>query len=80
MFHNVLVNRFDEWIVGNSLNEDRPIVVLRRGRYIDLQRETSIALEHSVVNVLNGFEPGHLWVVNVVGFVVKDSEFVDLAN
>src|SRR5437870_2651445 len=33
-----------------------------------------------MVDVLDGFEPGHLWVVDVVGFIVEDSEFLDLPD
>ena len=31
-----------------------------------------------MVDVLDGLEPSHLWVVNVMRFIVEDCEFVDL--
>ena len=80
MLHDVLVDGLDEWIVGYCLDEDRPVVVARCGGDIDLQCQAPVFLEHLVVDVLNGFEPGHLRVMNMVGFVVEDGQFLDLAD
>ena len=80
MFHHVLMDGLDERIVAHGLHEDRTIVVTRRGGHIDLKREASIALEHPVVDVLDGAEPRHLRIVNVMRFVVEDGEFIDFAD
>ncbi len=80
MFHHVLMDGLDQRIVGHGLDENRAVVVTRRGSDIHLQRQTPIFLQHLVVDVLNGFEPGHLRVVDVVRLVVEDGQFLDLAD
>ena len=32
------------------------------------------------MDVLDGFEPGHAWVVDMVRFVVEDHQLVDVAD
>jgi hypothetical protein len=80
MLDDVLVDGLDERIVGNGLDEDGTVVVARGGGHIDLQREAAILLEHLVVDVLDGFEPRHAGIVDVVCLVVEDGEFLDLAD
>ncbi len=80
MFDDVLVNGLDERIVGDGLDEDSAVIVARRGGHIHLQGQTAIFLEHLVMNVLNGFEPGHFRIVDMVRFVVEDGEFLDFAD
>jgi len=54
--------------------------VARRRCDIDLQRQAMVSLQHAMMNILNTFEPGHSWIMNMVGFVIEDREFFDLAN
>ena len=80
MLDDVLVDRFDERVVGDGLDEDGTGVVARRGGDVDLEREAALFLEHLVVDVLDGFEPRHARIVDVVRLVVEDGEFLDLAD
>ena len=80
MLDDVLVDGLDERIVGDGLNEDGPAVMARRGGHIDLQGEAAILLEHLVVDVLDGLEPRHTGVVYVMGLVVENGEFFELAD
>ena len=80
MFDDVLVDRLDQRIVGDGLDEDRAVVVLGRGGHVDLQGEAPVLLQHAVMDVLDGLEPGHARVVDVVGLVIEHGEFVDLAD
>ena len=80
MLDDVLVNGLDQRIIGDRLHEDRAVVVPRRGRDVHLKREPAVLLQHPVVDVLNGLEPRHLRVVDVVRLVVEDGEFVNLAH
>ena len=80
MLHDVLVNGFDQRVVGNCLHEDGAVVVARRGGHIHLQGEAAILLQHLVMDVLNGFEPGHLRVMNMMRLVVEDGQFLDFAD
>lgn len=50
------------------------------GCHIDLKRETSFALNHAMMDVLDGFEPRHPFVVDMVSLVVEDGELIDLAD
>ena len=77
---DALVNGFDQRVVADGLHEDRAVVVARRGRHIDLQRQSPVLLQHAVMNISDAAEPGHARVVDVVRFVVEDGEFVDLAH
>ena len=43
-------------------------------------RKPQVFLQHAVVDVLDGLEPGHARVVDVVRLVVEDGQFVDLAD
>ncbi len=80
VFDDVLVDGLDEGIVGDGLDEDGAVVVARGGGDIDLEGEAAVFLQHPVVDVLDGAEPRHALVVDVVGLVVEDDKFVDLAN
>ena len=80
VLHHVLVDRLDERIVGNSLDEDRAVVVLGRCRDIHLQREGEVLLQHAVVDVLDRLEPRHPLVVDVVCLVIEDGQLVDIAH
>ena len=80
MLDDVLVDGLDERIVGDGLDEDRAVVVARRSCHVHLERETAVFLQHPVVDVLDGFEPRHPRVVDVVRLVVEDGEFLDLAD
>ncbi len=80
MLDDVLVDGLDERVVADSLDEDGAVVVARRGGHVHLERKAAILLEHLVVDVLDGLEPGHARVVDVVGLVVEDSQFLDLAD
>ena len=80
MLDDVLVDGLDERVVGDCLDEDGAVVVFGRGGDVDLECEFALALYHLVVNVLDGLEPRHAFVVDVVGFIVEDGEFVDLAD
>lgn len=44
------------------------------------RRQSSVALQHPVMNVLDGFEPGHLWVVNVMRLLIENGELIHLAD
>ena len=80
MLDDVLMDRLDQRIIANRLDENRAVVVARRGGHVHLQRQAAIFLQHPVVDVLNGFEPRHFRIVDVVGFVVEHGEFVDFAD
>ncbi len=80
MLDDVLVDGLDERVVGNRLDEDRAVVVARRGGHVDLEGEAAVLLEHLVVDVLNGLEPRHARIVDVVRLVVEDGKLVDLAD
>ena len=80
MLDDVLVDGLDQRIVGDRLHEDRAVVVARRGGHVHLQGQTAILLQHLVVDVLNGLEPRHLRVVDVVRLVVEHGQFVDFAD
>ena len=77
---DVLVDGLDERVIGNGLDEDGAVVVARGGGDVDLEREAAVLLEHLVVDVLDGFEPCHARIVDVVRLVVEDGEFLDLAH
>ena len=72
VFDDVLMDGLDEGVVGDGLDEDGAVVVAGGGGDIDLEGEAAVALEHLVVDVLDGFEPSHAWIVDVVGLVVED--------
>jgi len=80
MLHHILMNRLDQRVVGDGMHEDCPVIVTWRGGHIDLQCQAPVFLKHPMVNVLNGFEPGHLRVVNMVRFIVKDGQFFNLSH
>src|ERR1039458_9578696 len=80
MLDNVLMDRLDERIIANRLNENFAAVVARRGGHVHLQRQAAIFLQHSVVDVLNGFEPRHFWIVDVVRFVVEHGQLRNFAD
>ena len=77
---HVLVDGFDERVVGHRLDEDRTVVVSRCGCYVHLQRQPAVFLQHPVMDVLDRLEPGHLRVVDVVRLVVEDGQFIDVAD
>ena len=80
MFDDVLVDGLDKRVVGDGLDEDGAVVVTGGGGDVDLEGEAAILLEHSMVNVLDGFEPSHALVVDVMGLVVENGELVDFAD
>jgi hypothetical protein len=80
MLDDVLGNRLDQRIVAHGLHENRAVVVARRGRHVDLERQPQVFLQQLVMNVLNALEPGHAWVMDVVRLVVEHGEFVDLSH
>ena len=80
MLHDVLMDGLDQRIVAHGLHKNGAVVVARRGRHVDLQRQGEILLEQLVMDVLDAFEPGHARIVNMVGFVVENGKLVDLAN
>jgi hypothetical protein len=65
------VERLDERIVGDGLDEDRRVVVAGGGRDVDLEREAAVLLEHLVVDVLDRLEPRHSGIVDVVGLIIE---------
>lgn len=77
---DVLGDRLDQRVVADGLHEDRAVVVARRGGHVDLEGQAQVLLQQLVVDVLNALEPGQPGVVYVMGLVVKDGEFVDLAH
>lgn len=80
MLDDVLMDRLDQRVVGDGLDEDRAVVVARCGGHVDLERELSIPLDHAVVDVLDGLEPSHARIVDVMGLVIENGEFIDLAD
>ena len=80
MFHHVLRDGLDQRIVAHGLHEDRAVVVARRGRHVHLDREAQVFLQQPVVNVLDALEPRHARIVDVVGLVIEDGEFLNLAH
>ena len=70
----------DERIVAYSLHKDRAVIVARRSRNVDLDRQPQVFLQQFVVDVLNVLEPCHAGVVDVVRFVVENGKFVDFAH
>ena len=80
MLDHVLSDRLDQRVVADRLHEDRAVVVARRRRHVHLQRQAAVLLQHPVVDVLDALEPRHARVVDVVGLVVEDGEFLDLAH
>ena len=80
MLDDVLVNGLDQRIVADGLDEDRAVVVPRRGRHVHLERQAQVLLQHPVMNVLDALEPGQPRVVDMVRLVVEHGEFVDLAH
>ena len=80
MLDDVLMDRLDERVVGDRLDEDRAVVVPRRGGHVNLKRKPPILLQHAVMDVLDRLEPGHAFVVDVVRLVVEHREFVDFAD
>jgi len=77
---DALVDRLDERVVADRLHEDRPVVVARRRRHVDLQGKAAVLLQHAVVDVADAAEPRHALVVDVMRLVVEDRELVDLAD
>jgi hypothetical protein len=80
MLDDVLMNRLDQRVIGNGLNEDRAVVVLWRGSDINLYRQLTVLLQHVVMDILDALKPGHARVVDVVGLVIEDGQFIDLAD
>jgi hypothetical protein len=80
MLDDVLMNRLDERVIGNSLNEDVAVVVARRGGDIDLQSEAAVLLKHAKVYILDGLEPRHAGIVDVVRLVVENGQLFDFAD
>ena len=80
MLDDVLVNRFHERVIAYGLNEDRAVVVARCCGHVHLQGEAAVLLQHPVMNVLNGFEPRHLRIVDVVRLVVEDSQLLNFTD
>jgi hypothetical protein len=77
---DILVDGFDQRIVRHGLHKNRAIVMPGRSCHIDLQGEAAVLLQHLVVNVLNGLEPRHLGIVNVMRLVIEDGQFLDFAD
>ena len=77
---HVLRDGFYQRVVGDGLHEDGAVVVLRGGRDINLQRERGAFLLETVVNVLDGLEPGHARVVDVVRFVIQHDQLFDITH
>lgn len=80
MFYHVLGDGLHQRIIADGLHEDGAVVVTGRCGDVDLNGKAQVFLQQAVVNVLNGFEPGHARIVDVVGFVVEHGKFVDVAN
>ena len=80
MLDDVLMNGFDQRIVGDGLDEDRAVVMTRCRGHIHLERQPHGPSGASVVDVLDGLEPRHSRIVDVMGFVVEDRKFVHLAD
>ena len=80
VFDDVLMDGFHQRVVGNGLDEYGPALVAGSGGHVYLQSQPAVLLEHPVVDVLDGFEPRHLRVVDVVGFVVEDGQLANFAD
>ena len=80
MFHDVLMDGFDQRIIGHGLHKYRSVIVSWGGGHVHLQGQTAVLLQHLVVDVLNGFEPGHFRIMNVVCFIVEDGQLLDFAD
>ena len=80
MLDHVLRDGLHQRVVGDGLHEDGAVVVLGRGGHVHLQREGRPFLLQPVVDVLDGLEPRHARVVDVVRLVVQHHQFVDVAH
>src|SRR5579859_1625701 len=80
MLDNVLGDRFNQRVVRDGLDEDGAVVVAWSGGYVYLQGQRRIFLQQAVVDVLNGLEPGHVGIVDVMSYVVEDRQLFDIAN
>ena len=80
MLDDVLRYGFNKRIVRDRLHENRSVVVLRRGRHVDLQAERTAFLQQPVVNIFDRFEPRQTLVVNVMRLVVQDHKLVDVPH
>ena len=50
------------------------------GRHVDLNRQPQVFLQQVVGNVLNAFKPRHFGVMDVVGFVIENGQFVNVTH
>ena len=80
MLDHVLRNGFHQRVIRHGLHENRAVVVFGGGSHVHLQGEGSPFLLQPVVDVFDGFEPGHALVVNVVRLVVQHHQFVNVAH
>ena len=80
MLHDVLGDCFDQWIVAHGLHKYRAVVVARCGRHVHLDCQPQVFLQQPVMDVLDALEPRHARIVNMMRFVVKHGQFVDLAH
>ena len=76
---NPLSDGLHQRVIADGLHENRSVLVLRRRGKIELGRQFASLQPQAVRDVLNVLEPGHLRVVDVVGFVVEDYQVGDIA-
>ena len=79
-FHDALADGFHQRVIAHGLDEDRPVAVLGGCRQIELGRELRSLLPQAKRDVLDGFEPGTLLVMQVMGLVVEQDEIGHLAD
>ena len=80
MLDHVLRDSFHQRVIGDGLHKDRAVVVFGCGGHVHLQGEGRAFLLQPVVDVLDGFEPGHARVVDMVRLVVQHNQFVNVAH
>ena len=80
MLDDVLMDGLEERIVGNGLDEDRAVVMAWRSGHVHLEPKTAIFLQHSMVDVLDGFKPRHPRVVDVMRLVVENGQLLNFSH
>ena len=70
MLDHILRDRFHQRVISDCLHENRAVVVPGRSGRVYLEGQSPTFLEQAVVNILDGFEPCHTRVVDVVRLVV----------
>ena len=80
MLHDVLGDGLDQRIIAHGLHEDCAVVVARCGRHVHLDCQPQVFLQQPVMDVLDALEPRHAGIVDMMRFVVKHGEFINLAH